>query len=71
MAAEGFTNSLNLVARGRAHSVMKNICLRDITTEFIAMGSVEDLDTGCIENILPAPFFTSKRGPFSRIMTCY
>ena len=43
--AETFPNSLNLVARGQAHSVMKNVCLRDITTEFIEQGTVEDLDT--------------------------
>ena len=61
--AETFSNSLNLVARGQAHSVMKNICLRDITTEFIEKGSVKDLDTSCVEQILPAPFFTSLLGP--------
>lgn len=63
MAARGFSNSLNLVARGQAHSVMNNICLRDITTAFIAMGSVEELNTDCVSNILPAPFFTSLLGP--------
>jgi pimeloyl-ACP methyl ester carboxylesterase len=62
-AAETFPNSLNLVARGQAHSVMKNICLRDITTEFIDKGTVEGLDTSCVENIKPAPFFTSLLGP--------
>ena len=62
-AAETFSNSLNLVANGQSHSVMKNICLRDITTEFIEKGSVEDLDLSCVENILPAPFFTSLLGP--------
>ena len=62
-AAETFSNSLDLVARGQAHSVMKNVCLRDITTEFIEKGSVENLDTSCVENILPAPFFTSLLGP--------
>ena len=62
-AAETFSNSLSLVARGQAHSVMKNVCLRDITTEFIEKGSVENLDTSCVENILPAPFFTSLLGP--------
>jgi pimeloyl-ACP methyl ester carboxylesterase len=61
--AETFSNSLNLVARGQAHSVMKNICLRDITTEFIDVGSVDALDTSCVENIRPAPFFTSLLGP--------
>jgi pimeloyl-ACP methyl ester carboxylesterase len=61
--AETFSNSLNLIARGQAHSVMKNKCLRDITTAFIDKGSVEELDTTCVENILPAPFFTSLLGP--------
>jgi pimeloyl-ACP methyl ester carboxylesterase len=61
--AETFPNSLNLVAKGQAHSVMRNICLRDITTAFIENGSLEDLDTSCVENIKPAPFFTSLLGP--------
>jgi pimeloyl-ACP methyl ester carboxylesterase len=61
--AETFSNSLNLVARGQAHSVMKNTCLREITTAFIEQGTLEDLDTGCVEKILPAPFFTSLLGP--------
>jgi pimeloyl-ACP methyl ester carboxylesterase len=62
-AAETFSNSLNLVARGQAHSVMKNFCLRDITTAFIEKGSIEELDTTCVESIQPAPFFTSLLGP--------
>jgi len=62
-AAETFSNSVNLVARGQSHSVMKNVCLRDITTAFIEKGSIEDLDTSCVEKIRPAPFFTSLLGP--------
>lgn len=62
-AAETFPNSVNLVARGQAHSVMGNVCLREITTAFIESGTVEDLDTSCVENIKPAPFFTSLLGP--------
>lgn len=61
--AKTFPNSLNLVARGQAHSVMKIACLRDITTEFIDKGSVENLDTSCVANIRPSPFFTSLLGP--------
>lgn len=61
--AETFPNSLNLVARGQAHSVMKNVCLRDITNEFIQQGTVEDLDASCVEQIQPSPFFTSLLGP--------
>lgn len=61
--ARFFSNSLNLVARGQAHSVMQNICMRDITTEFIEEGSIENLDTTCVNNIRPSPFFTSLLGP--------
>ena len=62
-AAETFSNSLNLVAQGQSHSVLRNICLRDVATEFIASGSVEDLDISCVDNIQPSPFFTSLLGP--------
>lgn len=61
--AETFSNSLNLVARGQAHSVMKNVCLRNITTQFIEKGTIADLDTSCVESIRPSPFFTSLLGP--------
>jgi len=61
--AESYPNSLNLVARGQAHSVMHNTCLRNITTAFIDQGSVKNLDTGCVAHIHSAPFFTSLLGP--------
>lgn len=63
LTAKSFSNSLNLVARGQAHSVMKNVCLKEITTAFIESGSVDGPDTSCVENIQPAPFFTSLLGP--------
>jgi len=63
LTADTFSNSLNLVARGRSHSVMKHVCMRDITTQFIENGSVENLDTACVDDIRPAPFFTSLLGP--------
>jgi len=62
-AAETYSNSLNLVARGQSHSVMKNVCLRVITTQFIEQGSVENLDTECVDRIRPSPFFTTLLGP--------
>jgi pimeloyl-ACP methyl ester carboxylesterase len=61
--AETFANSLNLVARGQSHSVMKHVCLKAVTTEFIERGSVDGLDTSCVANIRPSPFFTSLLGP--------
>lgn len=62
-AAATFPNSLSLVARGQSHSVMKNVCLREVTTQFIETGTVEGLDVECVGLIRPAPFFTSLLGP--------
>jgi pimeloyl-ACP methyl ester carboxylesterase len=62
-AAETFSNSLNLVARGQSHSVMRHVCLKEVTTDFIEQGSAETLDISCVEKIQPAPFFTSLLGP--------
>lgn len=63
LSAATFSNSLNLVARGQAHSVMSNDCLKKVTTAFIESGSVENLDTSCVDKIQPSPFFTSLLGP--------
>jgi len=61
--AETFSNSLSLVAKGQSHSVLRNMCLREIATEFIKAGSVTELDTTCVEKIQSSPFFTSLLGP--------
>jgi pimeloyl-ACP methyl ester carboxylesterase len=63
LTAETFANSLALVARGQSHSVMKNPCLKEITTQFIEQGTLDGLETECVEQIRPAPFFTSLLGP--------
>jgi len=62
-AAASFPNSLNLVARGQSHSVLRNVCLQEVATAFIEQGSVANLDTGCVDDIRPSPFFTSLLGP--------
>jgi hypothetical protein len=61
--AQTFPNSLNLVAKGQSHSVLRNMCLREIATEFIKAGNITELDTSCVENIQSFPFFTSLLGP--------
>jgi len=61
--AETYPNSLNLVARGQSHSVLRLVCMQEVTTSFIEAGTVEGLETGCVDLIRPAPFFTSLLGP--------
>jgi hypothetical protein len=51
------------VARGQSHSVLRDACLQEVATQFIERASASDLDTACVENIRPAPFFTSLLGP--------
>lgn len=62
-AAAGYPNSVNLVARGQGHSVLRNICLQDVASAFIAAGTGNDLDTACVEVIDGSPFFTTLLGP--------
>jgi pimeloyl-ACP methyl ester carboxylesterase len=61
--AEGFPNHLNLVARGQSHSVLRNPCLQNIATAFVEAGSVDGIDTSCVDSIGPSPFFTTLLGP--------
>lgn len=61
--AETYANSVTLVARGQSHSVLRNVCLQDIATQFIERGGIGELDMACAEEIQPSPFFTSLLGP--------
>jgi pimeloyl-ACP methyl ester carboxylesterase len=61
--AESLQNHLNLVAKGRGHAVIKNHCMRGIATDFVESADPAEVDTSCVEKILPSPFFTSLLGP--------
>ena len=61
--AAHFPNSLVLIGNGLGHSVITNYCLREVATQFIEKGSSKGLDTDCVADIKPAPFFTSILGP--------
>ena len=61
--AETYSNSVNLVAKGQSHSVLRNMCLREIASEFVKAGVITDLDTTCVDKIESFPFFTSLLGP--------
>ncbi len=61
--ARHFSNSLVLTANGLGHAVITNKCLREIAAEFIEQGKTSNLDSACVEQIRPAPFFSSILGP--------
>jgi pimeloyl-ACP methyl ester carboxylesterase len=52
--AGNMPNSLHLVSPG-AH-VVGNQCLRSIQKQFLETGTVEGLDTSCVETLKPEPF---------------
>ncbi|MGY6553908.1 MAG: alpha/beta fold hydrolase [Wenzhouxiangella sp.] len=58
-----FSNSLHLVARGRGHIVLTERCISGIAAEFVASASVEGLDTECMDQLGPEPFFLNLLGP--------
>lgn len=61
--AETLSNSLHLVAPGQGHGVLLRGCTYRLATEFVDRGTLEGLDTGCVGNLRPAPFFLSYTGP--------
>jgi len=62
-AAEQFSNSLHLVARGRGHIVLTQPCISTIAAEFMATAGFDELDTDCMDRLGPEPFFLTLLGP--------
>jgi pimeloyl-ACP methyl ester carboxylesterase len=56
-------NSLHLVAPGQGHNVIFRGCIPRIAADFIDAASVRELDTACVQDIQPLPFFVNFSGP--------
>jgi pimeloyl-ACP methyl ester carboxylesterase len=61
--AVNFPNSRHLIAPGQGHIATTRGCVGKIVSEFIIEGSAEDLETDCISDLQPTPFFISLTGP--------
>jgi pimeloyl-ACP methyl ester carboxylesterase len=61
--AEALPNSRHLVAPGYGHGILVVGCVPDIVTDFIANGTLETVETGCLEELQPPPFFVDFAGP--------
>ncbi len=59
----GLSQGRHLVAPGQSHGVLGRGCMSAIVADFVEAGSVDGLDAACLENLTPAPFFTSFAGP--------
>lgn len=61
--AKTLPNSHHLVLSGLGHGVLMIGCMPSVVTDFIMAGTVEGLDTSCLETAAPPPFFMTFAGP--------
>ena len=62
IAAKGFENSLHLVVPGQGHGQTQLPCVQKLLRKFITAGTTHGLDTACVSEIRPAPFFLGFSG---------
>ena len=58
-----FPQSRHLIAPGQGHIATTRGCMGKIVSEFIIEGNADELETDCISNLQPTPFFISLTGP--------
>ncbi|MCW5845935.1 MAG: alpha/beta fold hydrolase [Anaerolineae bacterium] len=56
-------NSRHLVVPGYGHGVLAVGCMPRVVAQFIREGNADTLDTGCLEELEPPPFFVDFAGP--------
>jgi pimeloyl-ACP methyl ester carboxylesterase len=56
-------HSLSVVAPGMAHGIVFRGCVPRLVVDFIESGTLAGLDTACVQEIKPMPFFLSFAGP--------
>ncbi|MBN2004192.1 MAG: alpha/beta hydrolase [Anaerolineae bacterium] len=61
--AQTLPNSLHLIAPELGHGIAMRGCVPRLLTDFIETASVANLDTACVQDITPPPFFVSFTGP--------
>ena len=62
-AAATLPNSRHLVVPGYGHGVLAVGCMPRVVAQFIRDGHADDLDTACLEELQPPPFFVTFAGP--------
>lgn len=63
LTAQTLSNSLHLIVPGQGHNVIARGCIPDLAEQFIVNGSLDGLDTACVNGIEPYPFFVNFSGP--------
>lgn len=62
-AARGFVHGLSLVIPGFGHGQLLDPCVDRVMAQFVRHASVAGLDTVCLRNLRPMPFFLTPNGP--------
>jgi hypothetical protein len=55
-AAEGLSNSRQLVLKGQGHGQIAVGCMPQVVTRFVASASVKELDVKCLDEVAPTAF---------------
>lgn len=61
--ARELPNSLHIIAEGQGHGIAARGCIPQLMQEFIDQGSADGLNTSCVSDLEPTPFFLSFAGP--------
>ena len=61
--AAGLSNSRHIVVPGFGHGVIGVGCMPKVVAEFIRTADPAALDTTCLDEVQPPPFFVSFTGP--------
>jgi pimeloyl-ACP methyl ester carboxylesterase len=61
--AKTLSNSLSLVVAGQGHGNVFRGCVPRVMSDFLDAGAVKGLDTACVKDIKPFPFFVTFSGP--------
>lgn len=61
--ARALPNSLHLIGAGQGHGIFARGCLPDLLAEFVQLGALQPLETGCVAKLAASPFFVNLMGP--------
>ncbi len=61
--AKSLSEAVHVVGPGQGHGLATRGCVPRVVTLFVSAGSTADLDTSCVDELRPAPFFLRFSGP--------
>ena len=61
-AAAGFSDHAQLVFRGQGHIQLATRCAQTLIRRFLDAGTAAGLDTSCVDEVRPSPFFLNFNG---------